>query len=318
MKIVVLGAGALGSILAGHLARAGEDVTLLARGERATYLKENGITVTGLVDFNTPCVIATDPGEISGADLLIVTVKTQDTDAALSSLAHATFSSVISVQNGVRYNARLAAVFSDARTVGSSASFSGEISSNGDARFTVNAGFFIGELPDGLSDRARNISASLQNAGINSEVTANIRVVQWSKFAAFAAAAPVSILTRLVTYKWLSNPGSALIFARIVREIAATAAIQGIQVEDSPPFPIKSMVGGSEEEAVSLAQEMGAHLEVNAPEHRISVLQDLERGRKLELDDTLGYVVDEAHRLGVPAPTLESCYSLCTSVNQNI
>ena len=61
MKTVVLGAGALGSIIAGHLARAGEDVTLIARGDRAEYLRQNGITVTGEAEFNSPCSITTDP-----------------------------------------------------------------------------------------------------------------------------------------------------------------------------------------------------------------------------------------------------------------
>ena len=57
MKVVVLGAGALGSIIAGHLARAGEDVILVARGDRAEHLRQNGITITGLAEFNVPCPI---------------------------------------------------------------------------------------------------------------------------------------------------------------------------------------------------------------------------------------------------------------------
>src|SRR5712691_10569725 len=76
MKVVVLGAGALGSVLAGHLARAGEDVMLVARGERAQYSKKHGLTITGLVDFTVPCPVVTDVKSISHADVLIATVKT--------------------------------------------------------------------------------------------------------------------------------------------------------------------------------------------------------------------------------------------------
>jgi len=76
MKTVVLGAGALGSIIAGHLARAGEDVTLVARGGRAEYLRQNGITINGLAEFNVACPIVTNPSQISEADVLIVAVKT--------------------------------------------------------------------------------------------------------------------------------------------------------------------------------------------------------------------------------------------------
>ena len=101
MKVVVLGAGALGSIVAGHLARAGEEVTLIARGDRADYLRQNGITITGVAEFNSPCSITTDPKELSEADVLIVAVKHSDMEAAISSVAQVKFSSVMSVQNGV-------------------------------------------------------------------------------------------------------------------------------------------------------------------------------------------------------------------------
>jgi ketopantoate reductase PanE/ApbA-like protein len=61
MRFVVLGAGALGSIIAGHLARAGEDVMLVARGDRARYVQQHGITVTGVADFTSTCPVITDP-----------------------------------------------------------------------------------------------------------------------------------------------------------------------------------------------------------------------------------------------------------------
>ena len=153
MKIVVLGAGALGSIIAGHLGRAGEDITLIARGERARYLEQNGITVTGLSEFNTPCVVATDPSMLSAADVLIVAVKTQDTDSAISSVDHLSISSTLSVQNGVVADEKLGQVFGEASTVGASASFSGEVLADCTVRFTVNGGFYVGELPNGTSER---------------------------------------------------------------------------------------------------------------------------------------------------------------------
>ena len=80
MKIVILGAGALGTVLGAHLARAGEDVTLLARGQRAAYLQEHGATITGLVDFTVPVRVVTDPQRVHDADVLLVTVKTYDMD----------------------------------------------------------------------------------------------------------------------------------------------------------------------------------------------------------------------------------------------
>jgi len=164
MKVVVLGAGALGSIMAGHLARAGEDVTLVARGERAAYLTDHGITVTGLAEFNVPCAVVTDPSQINQADVLIVAVKTHQMDEAISGLSHIRFSAVTTVQNGVRANDQLAEVFGAGSTLGGVASFSGEMLPEGDVRFTVNAGFQIGELPEGSSDRVKDLCTMLRDA----------------------------------------------------------------------------------------------------------------------------------------------------------
>ena len=316
MKVVVLGAGAIGSIVAGHLARAGEDVTLVARGDRAAYLRENGITVTGVAEFNSPCSITTDPQELSQADVLIVAVKTHDMEAAIASVAHVRFSSALSVQNGVQANEQLAQVFGKANTVGSMAFFSGEMSSNGHVRFTLNGGFSVGELPEGSSDRVRDLAAMLQGSGIKSEAVANILTHQWSKFVAWAALTPVAVLTRLASYRFLSDDGCALICARVMRQVATIDENERLPLENSGPFPVKAVVTGSEAEAVSALMELGAFFEANAPEHRMSALQDLEHGRRLEIDETLGYAVTEARRLGIPAPALEMCYSLLTGINR--
>ncbi len=318
MKVVVLGAGALGSIVASHLARAGEDVTLIARGERAAYLRQNGITVTGLSEFNVSCPIVTEPSQISEAEVLIVAVKTHQLSSAISGLSHVKFFSVFSVQNGVQANEQLAAVFGTANTLGAVASFSGGALPTGQVNFTLNRGFHIGELPEGISDRVKDLSAMLQGAGVNSDAVANVQSAQWSKFVGWAGATAVAILTRLVTYRFLSDPNCALICARVMREVAAVANEQRIPLEDSDPLPVLAVVNGTEEDAVVALNDLGAMLEANAPDHRMSSLQDLEQGRKLEIDETLGHAVAEAQRLGVPTPTLEMCYSLLSGINRNL
>ena len=99
-------------------------------------------------------------------------------------------------------------------------------------------------------------------------------------------------------------------------KVAAVADKRRISLENSGPFPIKAVAIGSEEEAVSALMELGAMFEVNSPDHRMSALQDLEHGRRLEIDETLGYAVAEAQRLGIPSPTLETCYSLLSGINR--
>jgi len=108
MKIVILGAGALGSVIGGHLARAGEDVVFIARGERAKFIREHGIIVTGLAHFTVPVNVAARPNEVEKADVLLVAVKTYNMEEALKGVSHLEVGSVLSVQNGVLKNEQLA------------------------------------------------------------------------------------------------------------------------------------------------------------------------------------------------------------------
>ena len=86
MKIVIVGAGALGSLYAAYLARDGHDVSLIARGERAQALARHGVSVTGAEAFGARCDIVTEPERLRSADLLIFATKTYDTSGALQSL----------------------------------------------------------------------------------------------------------------------------------------------------------------------------------------------------------------------------------------
>jgi 2-dehydropantoate 2-reductase len=119
---IVLGAGALGSVISAYLTRAGEEVTLLARGSRATFLEKHGVAVTGVEDFTAPVAVTTRPHDLRAADVLIVTVKTYDTEPALASVSHVDVGSVFSLQNGVLKNEQLAHYFGWEKTLGASPS----------------------------------------------------------------------------------------------------------------------------------------------------------------------------------------------------
>ena len=316
MKVVVLGGGALGSILAGHLARAGEDVTLIARGARANYLQHNGVTITGLVDFTIPCAVVTDPARLSHADVCIVTVKTYDMISALASMRHLAVSSVLSVQNGVLKNEQLATIFGGEKVLGATAVLSSEVLPAGPVRFTVNQGISIGELPQGISERVTRLVGTLERAGIRAEATEQIQAAEWSKFVGWVGWTALAVLTRLETYKFLSDAATAVVGVRLMRETAALAAQMGVPLEDNPPFNVKTIAAVSEQQAVKILQETGTVMGSRAPTHRMSGLQDLERGRRLEVEETLGYVVTKAGEQGVPVPTVETCYRLISGLNR--
>src|SRR5215831_16923969 len=170
MKIVILGAGALGTVLGAHLARAGEDVTLIARGQRAAYLQEHGATITGLADFTVPVHVVTDPSQVHDADVLIVTVKTYDMVAALASVKHLDVGSVLSIQNGVLKDEQLAQTFGWAKVLGAMVFTGAEVLPTGIVRCTANQGLLLGELPEGTSTRVQTLGDTLERVGIVAHV----------------------------------------------------------------------------------------------------------------------------------------------------
>jgi 2-dehydropantoate 2-reductase len=315
MKIAVLGAGAMGSILAAHLHASGHEVVLLARGERAKFLQSSGIRITGMADFTAFCPVVTDFSSVKEADILIITVKTYDMAQALESLRHMKVSGVVSIQNGVVKNDQLARAFGTDKTLGGAIFASGEVESNGAVRFTLNQCFYVGELDGGTSPRVKNFVSTLNESGIKAEASDAITSVEWSKFISWLGMMPISVLTRLETGKFLSHPQVARISARIMTETAQLARKIGIELEDRPPFMIKSMLNQAEPETVKNLCGIGEFMKAATPTHRVSALQDLERKRRLEVEETLGYVVERARRENVPVPTIETVYDLVSGID---
>src|SRR5215470_9323805 len=315
MHIVILGAGALGTVLGAHLARAGEDVMLIARGQRAAYLQEHGATITGLVDFMVPVRVVTDPSQLHDADVLMVTVKTYDMDAALASVKHLDVGSVLSIQNGVLKDEQLAAMFGWDKVLGAMAAFSAEVLPTGTVQFTINQGFFLGELPEGLSDRVQTLATTLERAGIVAKVTPSIQSLEWSKYVILVSGMALAVLTRLETYRFLQDPQTASVMASILHEMAHIATTQGIALEDIGFFQVKTLSQLSLADTVAHLRHQGEQWALQAPTHKLSALQDVERGKRLEVEETLGYAVRQSAALGIPTPTMDTCYKLVAGIN---
>src|SRR5262249_37563863 len=293
MKIVILGAGALGTILGAHLTRAGEDVALLARGQRAAYLQEHGATITGLVDFTVPVRVITDPSQVHNADVLLVTVKTYDMASALASVKHLDVGSVLSIQNGVLKDEQLAAMFGWDKVLGAMAAFSAEVLPTGTVQFTINQGFFLGELPEGISDRVQTLATTLERAGIVAKVTPSTQSVEWSKYVMLVGSMPLAVLTRLETYKFLQEQHTASLEASLLHEMAQIAITRGIALEDVAFFPAKTLSQLSHADTVAYLRHQGEQRVSQTPTHKLSALQDVERGKRLEVEETLGYAVQQ-------------------------
>jgi 2-dehydropantoate 2-reductase len=233
----------------------------------------------------------------------------------------------MSVQNGVVKDDHLASAFGWEHTAGCIANFSGEVSEDGAVHFTRNEGLYLGELPgpatpgvktagmgnaEGMSARCEGFAAILNAAGIKTIASDRIRSVEWSKYATWMGLTAVAVLTRLYTHRLYQDEGLDVLQTELTREAVELAAAFDVEVMDLGGliFP-KTMSEAETDECVAVLKKAGAAMEASGTTtHRMSALQDLLRGRQLEIEETFGYAVAKGAEMGVAMPRLETCYRL--------
>jgi len=312
----VLGAGAIGSIIGAHLVRAGHRVAMLARGARAAHLEQHGLTIRGLTEFTTPVRTLREPQALRSAGALIIATKTPGTAAALEPLRAAQFDVTLSIQNGPLKNELLTAAFGAERVLGALADTSGELLPGGEVLFTRNVGILVGELSGGESARARRLAQTLDGAGVRAMATPDILSLEWSKFCGWVGLMALSVVTRAPTWKYLSDPDSALLIARLVREMCTLARALGIRLSDRAVLPAARLCTATESEAVALVLQLGEEYRRSAPDHRMSALQDVEASRPLEVHETLGYASAKARELGLDLPLLAAFTRVLAAIDR--
>jgi 2-dehydropantoate 2-reductase len=315
-KIAVLGAGAIGSIIGAHLARAGHSVAMLARGRRAEHVAAQGLEICGLAEFSSAVPVLRNPAQLRSADVLIVATKTPGTAEALANLRHVDIGLAFSIQNGPLKNELLSATFGAERALGSLADTSGEMLADGRVLFTRNVNILLGELPGGESSRACNVAATIDSAGVRATAVPNIVSLEWSKFVTWVGMFALSVITRSVTWRYLIDPDAALVLVRVTREMGRLAEALGIELTDKANLPAASLCRGTEESAVQIVVEAGRAFETRAPEHRMSSLQDVNAGRPLEVHETLGYALQKAAERGIPMPLLDGFYRVISAAER--
>jgi len=315
-EFVVLGAGAIGSILGAHLARAGHSVAMLARARRAEQIQAQGLKITGLTDFVTPVATLTDPTQLLGARVLIVAMKTPGTADALAGLRHTRIDVALSIQNGPLKNELLAEAFGEQRVLGALADTSGELLAGGEVVFTRNVNLLLGELSGQMTERAQQIAHDINASGVRSTAVRSIRSLEWSKFTAWVGLVALAVTTRSVTWRYLTDTGAALVVARLVREMGQLARALGIELTDESVLPVVTICSQSEQDAVTAVLKVGREYESRAPRHRMSALQDLEAGRPLEVHETLGYALRKAAQNAVSMPLVDAFYHVIAAIDR--
>lgn len=316
-EFAILGAGAIGSILGAHLARAGHSVVMLARERRAAQLRSDGLKIKGLAELSTPVSALSDASQLRGAEVLVVAMKTPGTAEALEPLRKAEIGVAFSIQNGLWKNDALAGAFGADRVLGCLANTSGELLPTGEVLFTRNVNIYVGELAGGASQRADRIARAIDSSGVRSTAVPDVLSREWTKFVGWAGLMLMSITTRAATWRYLSDPDCALVLVRLVREAAALAKAAGVTLTDENTLlPLQGILNSSDEAAVEAVRKAGHDFKSNSPSHRMSSLQDLEAGRPLEIEETLGDAVRRAQALQVPLPLLDAFYHLAAAIDR--
>lgn len=289
MRIAIMGAGALGGYFGGRLAAAGYDVTLIARGAHLAALRTNGLRINSPNgDLYLPDVQATDdPAQAGVVDVVMFMVKNYDVEDAARAIGPmlGRETMVATFQNGVSAPEILGRVIGAEKVVPGVARIPANVSAPGVISHTAPHDFMVfGEIDGHVSDRVQRFSDALSNAGVTPQISKNILHELWSKFIMQSVLSSMSTLTRLDIGPLRENPASKDLFLSAARE---AESVGRAVVPDLP--------GGLVETNWDFL--MGFTATMHA-----SMLDDLLRGKQLELNSLSGEVARLGRIHGIATP----------------
>jgi 2-dehydropantoate 2-reductase len=299
MRVAILGSGAVGGYYGARLARAGHDVSFIARGAHLAAIRERGLQISSpLGDFVVTAPAEEDPSKIGPVDLVVIAVKTYDNPAALPLLGPMLGGDTVAltVQNGVDSARDVAAVAGESRTLGgttyiaSALEAPGVIVQTGTHRRIV-FGETFGPLPR-LTDRVQKLQQALSAADIQAEAVADGRVPVWEKFIFLAALAGFTGAARLPIGPVWADPVTQARFLDACREIERLARAEGVPV------------------AADVVDRIPAYVQSIPGSMRSSLLIDLSQGKRIEVEALQGSVVRRGARAGVPTPIMSTLYAV--------
>jgi 2-dehydropantoate 2-reductase len=296
MRIAVYGAGGVGGYFGSRLAQAGAEVHFIARGAHLRALREHGLTVRSVKgDFQVPAPATDDPADVGCCDFVLVCVKTFDTDAAAARLGPMVGegTAVVSLQNGVENEEKLARALGEDHVMGGAAFIFARIAEPG---VIVHSGgpasITFGELDGRASQRAQRLLAVCEQAGVEAELSASIKTVLWAKLAFICAQAGMTAAVRLPIGEIRTLDVAWAAFGRLVAEVCAVAEADGTPVPQA-----------ARQRALALAQAI-------EPGSFSSLHDDLVAGRAMELEGLHGFVVRRAAQHGLAVPMSEAVYAI--------
>jgi 2-dehydropantoate 2-reductase len=313
MKICIFGAGAIGGFLAARLTRAGAEVRVIGRGPHLEAMRRNGVRlISDNDDFVVNPLCTSDPAEVGPQDYVILTLKAHSLPAARSSIEKllGPETALVTAINGVPWwyfyrvgeafeGTRIKSVDPDGslydrlhpqRAIGCVVYPAAEVIEPGVIRHTYGDRFPIGE-PDGTkSARCMALSGLMMAAGLKAPIRPRIRDDIWLKLWGNLSFNPISALTGATLDVIASDAGTRALCRAMMLESQTAAEKLGVRFL----LDVDRRIDGG--------GEVGAH--------KTSMLQDLERGRPMEIDALLGAAVELANLAGVPTPNCDAVLAL--------
>jgi len=313
MKVCVFGAGAMGGWIGGLLAREGVDVTLIARGPHLAAMQERGLVVRmNGEEFTTHPRLTNDPREAGPQDYVIVSLKAHSVPPVVEQMLplFGDETAVVTASNGIPWwyfyklpgpweNHRLDAVdpggkqwdlLGPERAIGCVLWPAAEVVEPGVVQHEYGERISIGEPDGSRSPRVEALSKTLTAAGLKAPVRPNLRNEIWMKLWGNLSLNPVSALTLSTLEDMIQDPGTCTVIRQMMEEGKAVGEKLGVRFAMSVDARIKS------------AEDVGAH--------KTSMLQDLERGRPMEIEALVGVVSELGRLVDVPTPTIDTVYHL--------
>jgi 2-dehydropantoate 2-reductase len=311
MKICVYGAGAIGGLMAAWLARAGHDVSVIARGAQLEAIRRGGLRVRSKDGTESwPVKAAADPAKLGPQDYVLVTVKAQSLTGVADTIAPllGKDTSVVTAMNGVPWwffhgmkgrdarlesldpGGKLSRAIPTERVVGCVIHLAASTPEPGLVSHNMGSKLILGEPGGENTARTRRIAEALAGAGFEIEVTASIEKEFWVKLLGNVSFNPVSALTVTTADRLIQNQEVKAYMVEIMREVLAIGRAVGVDANIDP------------EARIDMARVLGPF--------KTSMLQDLEAGKPLEIDGLLAGTLEIARKAGVRAPFTESLFGL--------
>lgn len=319
MRVGILGAGAIGSLIAARLAEGGSEVICIDRGVQLGALEQNGLTLIERDGARRTfavraCAALADAGPL---DWLVLAVKAHEIpDLAADVAAFDERVPILTVQNGIPWwyfqklasphagrvlesvdpGGVIAAAIDPGRIVGCVAYPAAEIVEPGIVRHVEGSRFPLGELDGVVTARAQALSAELTAGGLKAPLLEDIRSELWLKAWGNCAFNPISALTGMTMAEICRFPSTRRLAVSMMREAESVASALGVRMR----VPLERRLAG--------AEQVG--------DHKTSMLQDLEQERALEIGAVLSAIVEIADEIaGVPTPVLRTVEALLAAVD---